>query len=121
MSNQIQTKPQTRAHSENGFVHVVQMRPATDIFENDSEFQIVLEVPGVNLSDVDISVERDTLTVSATRSGSGETVTRYGRAFTIPRDIDKEGVTATLNAGELTVRLPKQESYKPRKVTVQAA
>jgi HSP20 family protein len=115
MSNQIQAQSQTR----NGGVSVVQVRPAADVFENDSEFQIVLEVPGVNQSDLDIAVERDTLTVSATRRGSGATVTRYGRAFSIPRDIDKAAVSATLNAGELTLRLPKQESYKPRKVAVQ--
>jgi HSP20 family protein len=117
MNNQIQAK----THAQNGGVSVVQMRPAADIFENDSEFQIVLEVPGVNQSDVDISVDRDTLTVSATRSGSGETVTRYARAFSIPRDVDRAAVDATLNAGELTLRLPKQESYKPRKVAVQSA
>ncbi len=113
MSNQIQKRSEG--------VNVVQTRPAADIYENEHEFQVVLEVPGVNQGDVDISVERDTLTVSATRSGTGETVTRYGRAFTIPQDIDRENVSATLTAGELTLRLPKQESFKPRKIEVRAA
>jgi len=107
--------------TENGAPqNALEVRPAADIYEGEHDFRVVVDLPGVAQKDVNISVERDTLTLSAERN-DGPEVLRYVRAFSLSNTVDTNGVNAALSAGVLTLTLPKVEAVKPRQIKVQAA
>jgi len=102
--------------------------PAVDIHETEEAITVVADVPGVTREDVDVSVDKGVLTlrcaVSCTpRKGSWWQefeLHDYFRQFTLPEDVDAEGIGAELRNGVLTVRLPKAEEAKPRRIKVVA-
>lgn len=106
--------------------------PATDVLETQNELVIKADLPDVDLKDIDIQVENQTLTVKGTRhfereSGENSAYQRiersYGsfvRSFTVPSTVDTEKVAADYKNGVLSIRLPKKEAAKPRQVKINA-
>jgi HSP20 family protein len=104
--------------------------PRFDIAENDDELTLWGDMPGVQSSDFDIQFENRQLTVHgkvASRQASGQYLIReYGvgdfrRTFTIGESIDTSKIAAVLHDGVLTLRLPKTEEVKPRRIQVKGA
>jgi HSP20 family protein len=105
-----------------------------DIREDADHFYVEAELPGFKKEDVDITLENQTLTISAERreeakqggeSGNkGELLlherrySRFLRSFTLPPIVDEQTVNAKLTDGVLTVTLNKREETKPRKISV---
>jgi HSP20 family protein len=103
-----------------------------DIREDQDHFYVEAELPGFKKDDVDITLENQTLTISAQRdeqSKSGEEkkgelllherrYRRFLRSFTLPPTVDEQTVNAKLNDGVLTISLNKREESKPRKISV---
>ena len=103
--------------------------PAVDILETENELVIKADVPEVDLKDIDIQIENNTLTFKGERKfesngGGYHRIERgYGafvRAFTVPSTVDTENVRADYKNGVLTVTLPKKEMAKPRQVRIEA-
>jgi HSP20 family protein len=103
--------------------------PAVDIFETVDELILKADVPEVELKDIDLRVENQTLTLSGERKFDKEDTTKgyhriergYGqftRSFTVPQTVDTEKVEAGYNNGVLTVKLPKKAAAKPRQVKI---
>ncbi len=103
--------------------------PPMEIEESQEELVIRAEVPGMKNEDVDISLHGNTLTISGEKKSQRENKNggfyqserRYGRfqrVLSLPTDVDAEKIEATQNEGVLTVRLPKSEAAKPRKIEV---
>lgn len=84
-----------------------------DIEENEQAYVLTLALPGFKPGDLDVSLERETLTVRAKRDERS-----YEQSVTIPEGVDQDKVEAKLEDGLLTVTLGKQAVAKPRKVTV---
>jgi HSP20 family protein len=88
---------------------------------------MVADLPGVNKEDLDIRVADNVLTLQAKASHTslGDVVHRefvipgFYRQFELGEEIDQEKITAELKHGVLTVRLPKVEQAKPRRVQVE--
>ena len=104
--------------------------PAVDIFETEDELILKADVPEVELKDIDLRVENQTLTLSGERKFDKEDTTKgyhriergYGqftRSFTVPQTVDTEKVEAAYNNGVLTVKLPKKAAAKPRPLELQ--
>lgn len=104
--------------------------PVADISENNDEYIIQMEAPGVEKDDIKISINRDLLTVRGERREKREEgdvkhhrVERsYGsfmRSFSLPPDVDEENVKAEYNDGMLNLHLPKSEEAKPKSVDIQ--
>ncbi len=103
-------------------------RPAVNVRETEDAVEVELETPGVTGDQTDISVTGNELTVKVERPEVEEEgvthhrrergVGSFTRVLRIPVDIDGERVEANLRHGVLTVRLPKSESAKPRKIEV---
>lgn len=106
----------------------VRFTPRVDILERPDEMVLHLDLPGVKAEDVEVQFERGELTVKGTRHlpslpgrslveefGAGE----YYRAFLISQDVAADRITAELKNGVLTVRLPRAEAARPRKIGVQ--
>jgi HSP20 family protein len=104
--------------------------PQVDIFEVGDDMVLQLDMPGVKGEDVEVNYERGELAVSAKRNPTprpGRALVEefeagdYYRAFLISQDVAADRITAELKHGVLTVRLPKHEAAKPRKVAVKVA
>jgi HSP20 family protein len=101
-----------------------------DVREDGDTLVVEAELPGFKKDDVDITLENQTLTLSAERKveqrdqNQGNYLlnerryTRFLRSFTLPPTVDEKSVQARLENGVLTVTLNKREETKPRKITV---
>ena len=103
--------------------------PPTNVRETDDAYTVQCEVPGLEMADLEVYVTGDQLTVSGSRASTvpEEEVTlhrherdagRFSRAVTLPGPVDSSGTEATLADGILTVRIPKTEEAKPKRVEV---
>ena len=101
---------------------------AVDVREDADHIYVEAELPGFRKDEVDITLENQTLTISAERSeksdNKGEHLlrerryTRFQRSFTLPPTVDEQTVNAKLTDGVLTITLNKREETKPRKISV---
>ena len=99
-----------------------------DIREDADHIYVEAELPGFSKEDVDITLENQTLTISAERKEETEKkgdmllnerrYARFLRSFTLPPTVDEQSVNAKLQDGMLTVMLNKREESKPRKIQV---
>jgi HSP20 family protein len=102
--------------------------PAADIFENEDALTVILEMPGVQKSNVHIALENDVLRVDGqidfTHYQEMEpvyteyNVGHYTRAFTLSNKIDQSKISAQLDGGVLTLTLPKAQEALPRRITL---
>jgi HSP20 family protein len=104
--------------------------PSVDIYETGEELVLKADVPDVDLKDIDVRVENQTLTISGQRkfqqqeSGKGyhrieRSYGNFVRSFAVPNSFDTEKVAASYKNGVLNVSLPKKEAAKPRQVKVE--
>lgn len=102
-----------------------------DAYRIGDRFYLHFDLPGVDPESVDITVEKNTLTVSAERSwvpAEDATVVmserpqgRFSRQFFLGEGLDSDRIEAGYDHGVLTVTIPVAEQAKPRKITVGAA
>ncbi len=103
--------------------------PSVDISENEKEFTLLADIPGVNPDDIDISMEKGVLTIKGERSSEnveeGENFRRverqsgqFYRRFTLPDSADAEKIEAKSEHGVLKVTIPKQEVAVSRRIEV---
>lgn len=106
--------------------------PAVDILETENELALRMDVPGIELKDIDIQLENYTLLVKGERrfehqnnsKGYHRIERSYGafaRSFTLPTTVDTEQVRADYKNGVLTVTLPKKDVAKPRSIRVEVS
>lgn len=87
--------------------------PPLDVYENDGEFLLIADLPGVTQGGAEVTLERDRLVLSATGAR------KFRREIVVPPSVEAEKVSAVMKAGVLTVRLPKRAPYQPRQIQVQ--
>lgn len=103
--------------------------PPVDVREKDDALMFAVELPGLSKEDVDITLENNVLTIAGERKfekeAKGEEYHRlersYGhftRSFTLPSSVRTDKVDANFDNGVLHIRLPKQESAKPKKISI---
>ena len=104
--------------------------PAVDIYETENELVLKADLPDVDLKDIDVRVENQTLSISGQRSfekqeaGKGyhrieRSFGNFSRSFAVPSTFETEKIGAEFKNGVLTVTLPKKEAAKPRQVKVE--
>ena len=102
--------------------------PTADIFEAEQALTVVLEMPGVDKGNVDISVEAGVLTIEgrldfSKYEGMQPVYTEYNighyrRSFSLSSKIDQSKIAAEMKDGVLSLTLPKVEEAKPRRISV---
>jgi HSP20 family protein len=106
--------------------------PAVDINEYTNRFELYVDVPGVDPSSVELTLEDGVLTLSGERSAkgsaNGEDAPQYRRIersqgqfyrrFVLPDTVDSEKVNASGKDGVLTVTIPKQVKAMPRRIQI---
>lgn len=102
--------------------------PRTDIYETKDEVVVIADLPGVDETSLDITLEKNILTIRGgvdTRSPQGYSLVygEYGvgdylRRFSVSNEIDRDGIEAEIKDGVLHVRLPKAGPAKTRKIEI---
>ncbi len=103
--------------------------PALNIYEQGDRLVVTAELPGVAATDLDISLEADTLSIQGKRNNmqTDEQVSyhrreieagSFNRSLTLPVKIDQDKVSARLQDGILTVTLMKLAEATPRKIDI---
>ena len=97
--------------------------PKVEVQENGKSYTISVELPGLDQKDIKVTVEDDVLTVSGEKHVErNDEKTHYSersygsftRAFTLPTDADREGISANFSKGVLTLLVPKSSEARPR-------
>lgn len=114
-----------------GAVFGTAARPTTlpmDAYREDGSFVVQLEIPGVDPDSIDLTVEQNVLTVHAERRAAYENdVERivaersygsFSRQLFLGDTLDADRLTASYDAGVLTIRIPVAEQAKPRKIQI---
>ncbi|HVG18641.1 MAG TPA: Hsp20/alpha crystallin family protein [Blastocatellia bacterium] len=103
--------------------------PTVDIYEDETSFMIKLELPEVNREDVKVNLHENTLSISGERrlenedkrDGYHRVERSYGqfyRSFTLPPNVNPEGINAQFKDGMLRLSIPKKEEAKPKQIEV---
>jgi HSP20 family protein len=103
------------------------LTPVVDIASSGAAYTLQVEMPGVDKSGLELTVQNGELVIVGHRrriDSIGEPVYReirtndYRRAYELDPSIDTAKISARIDQGLLTVTLPKAESVKPRKIAV---
>jgi len=103
--------------------------PPVDVYEDEHNVTLKIEVPGIEEKDIDVRIENNTLTVHGERKFEKEekeenyrrVERQYGsftRTFTLPQTVDQESVQANYDKGVLKVTLAKKAEAKPKQIKV---
>jgi HSP20 family protein len=103
--------------------------PAVNIKKSEEDAVLTAELPGLDPKEIDISIKGRTVTIQGSRKpeGTGEKATylrrerwsgKFQRRIELPFHVEPGKVAAKYKRGVLSVRLPRAEAEKPRKITV---
>ncbi|MDT8342257.1 MAG: Hsp20/alpha crystallin family protein [Longimicrobiales bacterium] len=105
-------------------------RPAVNLKEDEGEYVLTAELPGMELENIELDVDRDTLTLKGEKKHQAEEAREgrwhlyermegsFERTFALPRAVEAEQVRAEFQNGVLTVHLPKRKEAMGRKVKI---
>jgi HSP20 family protein len=104
--------------------------PAIDVLDRENEVVITVDLPGLNPEDVEVTVEKEMLSIRGERKldeiEEGESFHRverlYGefeRSFKLTNSIDSSKIEARFKNGEMVLTLPKREEAKPRSLKIE--
>ena len=105
--------------------------PTVDVTETDGNVMVKAELPGMDPKDIDIDITGDVLTLKGEKKSEEEKKDEryyfrerhYGsfqRTFQLPAGVDNDKVDANFKNGVLTVRIPKSEESKQKKIEIKA-
>lgn len=106
--------------------------PPVDIAEDKDRIVLTAELPGFREDQIEIQMEGGVLTLRGERKFEDEKEGRnyhrversYGqfvRSFTLPNNVNREGIKASFSDGLLEIELPKREEAKPRQIRISSA
>ncbi len=100
-----------------------------DLVEADDHYVLHADLPGMSEEDVSIEINDNVLTLSGERRDEQEhrgqgwhrverTFGRFSRSLALPEGVDPDAVAASFDRGVLSIRVPKPEQRKPRRVEI---
>ena len=106
--------------------------PPLNVWSNEDETIVQAELPGLAADDIDISVVQNTLTLRGSRKPEelkeGESyhrrergAGRFVRSLELPFEVDNSKVMAECKHGVLSIRLPRAEEHKPKKIAIKVS
>lgn len=133
------TRAASRPTPADDTMKAVTWEPAVDVYEDADKILLVADLPGVEESDVSISVDRNLLTLKGERKLASPSprpdpktepegfrrIERvqgpFIRAFTLPATVETDRVAAELKSGVLTLTLPKRAEAQPKQIKIAVA
>ena len=102
--------------------------PAADVYENNGEYTVVVDFPGIERATLDISMDDNRLAIRGTKPGLGTTQHRvecprgnFLSTFSVPVSVDQQKIRADYKDGVLQVHLPKRLERKPQRVEIKVS
>ena len=106
--------------------------PLTDISEDNDNFYLKADLPGIKKEDVKISYTVGTISISGERSQEKETKEKkfhriersygkYYRSFNVPTEIKEDKIKAEFKDGQLTITIPKADEVKPKEIDIKVS
>lgn len=103
--------------------------PALDVVEREDDFLVAVDLPGVSIEDLDVTVADNVLTLKGEKKVSHEDTKGkvyrketweggFQRTVGLPRGVDPGAIAAQMRDGILEITLPKREEAKPRQISV---
>lgn len=103
--------------------------PLADVIENNDEYILKMDIPGVEKKDVKLSYSNGELTISGERKEEKESKDskyhriersygKYFRSFKLPEKIVDDRISAEFNNGSLKITIPKAEEVKPKEIEI---
>ena len=116
---QVVTQEQHQENKTEGAKSILHLTPTVDIYETATELVVMADLPGVEESGMQLEISRGVLTLEAEiQADENEQQRGYHRQFQLSEQIDTDAGDASLKDGVLTLRLPKIEAAKPKKIAV---
>jgi HSP20 family protein len=102
--------------------------PPADVYQTDKEYTIEIDLPGIDRTALDISIDNDKLLIRGVRAIEQETRHRrerphgrFLRRFTVPGTVDQKAISADYKDGVLRVRLPKRKAPQAQRVEIKVS
>ena len=99
--------------------------PAADVYETEGEYTVSMDLPGIDRSTLDISIDGDRLVIKGQRPAGNEKRHqaecphgKFYRTFSVPSSINQNNISAKYKDGVLMVHLPKLPERKAQKVEI---
>ncbi|MEJ2366956.1 MAG: Hsp20/alpha crystallin family protein [Acidobacteriota bacterium] len=103
--------------------------PAADLKEEENQFTVSLEVPGMKKEDIEINMENNVLTVRGERKFQSESQKenyhrieraygKFSRSFSMPTHVNSDAIAASYKDGMLEIVIPKAEESKPKRIAI---
>ena len=116
-----------RAGDDEGEIERADWIPAADIYEDEREYTLALDLPGINRESLDVSLDEGRLTIRGERSqAEGVNVRRverpqgrFVRSFTLPDAVERKQIVADYKDGVLLLHLPKRTEKKSARVRIE--
>ena len=120
---------ETQVNSQDESLTSSSFAPAVDVYEDEHNVTLKIEVPGIDEKDIDVRIENNTMTVHGERKFEQEekeenyrrVERHYGsftRTFNSPQTVDQENVQADYDKGVLKIKLSKKAEAKPKQIKV---
>ena len=105
-------------------------RPIVDVYEDPEKVTVEAELPGVDPKNVEITIDKDRLTIKGSTTTSEKTEKKkdflraertrgsFVRSFMLPQSVESEKILANFDKGVLTISIPKKPEEVPRKVDI---
>jgi len=102
--------------------------PLTDIYEDNENYKLLLDLPGVTKEETKISLEEGKLEISGERKipkientkyhKNERTFGKFYRSFSLPENILTDKIFAEIKAGQLIITIPKSPEAKPKEISI---
>lgn len=103
--------------------------PMTDMSETETEYKVILDLPGIDKKDISVNIKDHRLVISGERKKEEKEEKRdfmrkeryfgsFYRSFTLPEPIKEDSIKAQFNDGVLEVTVPKNEEKKPKSIKI---
>ncbi len=109
-------------------IETAEWYPTADVYDHDEEYLIAVDLPGIDRSALEITIDDYRLTIKGTRAVA-ETSTsrterltgRFLRTFSVPGSVDQKSIHAAYKDGVLEVRLPKRKEEVAKRIEIQVS
>lgn len=115
--------------------HSTYASPKVDVKEEENAYCLEMELPGRSENDVNIELDKDMLTISSKTEEKKEDkkekknekyilrerhYSSFSRRFTLPSDVNPEGISANFKNGVLTISMQKKAIEAPKRIAIEA-
>ncbi|MCM3906159.1 MAG: Hsp20/alpha crystallin family protein [Pyrinomonadaceae bacterium] len=109
-------------------IEAAEWYPMADVYDRDGEYLIYVDLPGIDRSALEITIDDNRLTIKGTRAAAETSKARterptgrFLRTFSVPGSVDQQSIQATYKDGVLEVRLPKRKEEVSKRIEIKVS